>query len=110
MAFEEVQSTMHSAELVVCHAGVGTIITALRAGKRPAVIPRRVNYGEHVDDHQLDIATQLADRELIHLVESASDLERVRRVEAADSSTRAIGQNPRLRRAIRVAVGEASST
>lgn len=47
---------IHKADLVIAHSGVGTIITCVNA-KRPVIVyPRMKKYGEHVDDHQLDIA------------------------------------------------------
>ena len=74
MAFEEVVDTMTKANSVVCHAGVGTIMTALQTGHAPVVIPRQANYGEHVDDHQLDIATRFAERGMVRCVTSETDL------------------------------------
>lgn len=44
------------ASIIVSHSGVGTIITALKAGKPVVVFPRLKKYGEHVDNHQLNIA------------------------------------------------------
>ncbi len=74
MPFEEMVDTMARADSVVCHAGVGTIITALQAGHTPVVIPRQAHHGEHVDDHQLDIATRFAERGLVRCVTSETDL------------------------------------
>lgn len=45
-----------TASLIITHSGVGSIITALQAGKPVIVFPRMAKYHEHVDDHQLDIA------------------------------------------------------
>lgn len=50
---------MQCADVVVCHAGVGSAITAMRAGKFPILVPRRRAHGEHVDDHQEQIAAAL---------------------------------------------------
>lgn len=47
---------INKASIIVTHSGVGTIITALKAKKPVIVFPRLEKYGEHVDDHQLDIA------------------------------------------------------
>ena len=74
MAFDEVVATMTRADSVVCHAGVGTIMTALKTGHTPVVIPRQARYGEHVDDHQLDIASRFAERNLVRFVTSETDL------------------------------------
>jgi len=60
--FEALRDLMSDADAVVCHAGVGTIMTALSFGRRPVVIPRRAANGEHVDDHQLQIVAKLSER------------------------------------------------
>lgn len=52
------------ADLVVTHAGVGSVLTALDAGQCPLVLPRASRYAEHVDDHQLDLGATLVDRSL----------------------------------------------
>jgi len=56
---EEMASLLRSAEVVVTHAGVASIVDAVRAGHRPIVVPRRHHLGEHVDDHQLQIVGAL---------------------------------------------------
>lgn len=52
------------ADLVIAHAGVGSALMALDAGRRPVLVPRARDAGEHVDDHQLLIAEELARRGL----------------------------------------------
>lgn len=56
----ELASAMVEADLVVAHAGVGSALMALRAGKCPVLLPRRLREGEHADDHQQEVATVLA--------------------------------------------------
>lgn len=57
---EEFIRQINKAGTVICHAGAGTIIHVLRAGKIPVVMPRRKKYGEHVDDHQLELVDALS--------------------------------------------------
>lgn len=52
------------ADLVISHAGVGSALAILDAGRRPVLAPRLARYGEHVDDHQELIAADLDDRGL----------------------------------------------
>lgn len=47
---------MSSAEGIVAHAGVGTILTALELQKPLLVFPRRAEHREHRSDHQLGTA------------------------------------------------------
>jgi len=61
---------MENAEYVVCHAGSGLISAALRAGRRPLVLPRLARHGEHFDDHQTQIVAKL---ERLGLVVAISD-------------------------------------
>ena len=40
------------ADLVISHAGMGTILTALHRGKPILVMPKRASLGEHRNEHQ----------------------------------------------------------
>jgi len=51
---------MRRADVVIAHAGVGSAIMAMRAGKCPVLVPRERAEREHVDDHQKEIAARLA--------------------------------------------------
>ena len=46
-------------ELIISHGGAGTIINALRRGKKLIVVPRLERFGEHTNDHQMDLAKAL---------------------------------------------------
>lgn len=64
MGSDEVQANMAWADVVVSHAGTGSSLAALHAGKRPILVPRRADRDEHVDDHQRQISQGLATRKL----------------------------------------------
>ena len=49
-------------ELIVAHAGMGSILTALRFEKPILIMPRRASLGEHRNDHQLATAKWLESR------------------------------------------------
>lgn len=61
---DTLEAAMRSADLVVAHAGTGTALTAFEQGVAPVLVPRRRVHGEHVDDHQVPTARNLADRGL----------------------------------------------
>jgi UDP-N-acetylglucosamine--N-acetylmuramyl-(pentapeptide) pyrophosphoryl-undecaprenol N-acetylglucosamine transferase len=61
---------MRQADVVIAHAGVGTALAALEVGKCPLLVPRRVALGEHVDDHQVQIADELGSRGLALVIEA----------------------------------------
>ena len=53
---EDFIKLIEEANLVICHGGVGSIISALSKNKKVIVAPRLKKYGEHVNDHQIQIA------------------------------------------------------
>jgi UDP-N-acetylglucosamine--N-acetylmuramyl-(pentapeptide) pyrophosphoryl-undecaprenol N-acetylglucosamine transferase len=55
----ELNERMRSADVVVAHAGIGSALAALDAGRCPVLVPRERAHGEHVDDHQQLIAAEL---------------------------------------------------
>lgn len=62
LASSELLALFDRADAVVCGAGPGTVVDALRAGVQPVVVPRRSDLGEHVDDHQVAFARVLGER------------------------------------------------
>lgn len=60
----QLRSEIRSADVVISHAGTGSAVTALECGKRPILVPRDPSFGEHVDDHQEQIAAELSRRNL----------------------------------------------
>lgn len=78
MSAAEFSDAVTWADLVVTHSGVGTILQLLEVGQPTLVVPRRRLHDEHVDDHQMQIARELSNRSLFHVVEAdqltASDL------------------------------------
>lgn len=61
---KELTEAMREADVVIAHAGVGTALAAFEVGKCPVLVPRRHAFGEHVDDHQIQISEELAVRGL----------------------------------------------
>ncbi len=57
-------SEVAAADVVIAHAGIGSALMALDAGRPPILIPRLRRHSEHVDDHQEQIADELAGRGL----------------------------------------------
>lgn len=72
--FGEIRSLMSRADAVVTHAGVGSIMLALSSGKRPVVAPRLQRFGEHVDDHQMEVAEAFARAGKVTLLLPGDDL------------------------------------
>ncbi len=70
---EELVDAVQKADVVVAHAGTGSALAALEAGKCPVLVPRRVRWAEHVDDHQMDTGAELERRSLA-VVRSVEDV------------------------------------
>jgi UDP-N-acetylglucosamine transferase subunit ALG13 len=58
---EQCSERMAAADAIVAHAGIGTILTALELGKPVLVMPRRAEFAEHRNDHQLATASRFAE-------------------------------------------------
>jgi UDP-N-acetylglucosamine transferase subunit ALG13 len=64
LPYSDLMAAIADADLVVSHAGVGSALAALEAGRLPILVPRRPQYGEIVDDHQEQAARELDERGL----------------------------------------------
>ncbi len=84
LAYDELVEVVRNARVVVTHAGVGSVLTALANGKRPIVVPRLAVHGDAVDDHQLEFARRLAANGVITLLEEPG---RLSELLAANGST-----------------------
>lgn len=52
--------------VLITHGGTGTIVDAVKRGKKTIAVPRLVCYGEHVDDHQLQLLERFQEMNLIY--------------------------------------------
>ncbi|HMM55704.1 MAG TPA: glycosyltransferase [Candidatus Desulfobacillus sp.] len=62
------------AELIVAHAGMGSVISALEAGKPIVVMPRRSADREVTTDHQLHTTKWLTGKPGVHVAANEDDL------------------------------------
>lgn len=60
----QLQAAIAEADLVFAHAGTGSSLQILDSGRVPLLVPRSRSSGEHVDDHQVLLARELAGRGL----------------------------------------------
>ena len=63
------------ANLIITHGGSAAITTSLKKNKKVIAVPRLKEFGEHVDDHQLEIISKLKQEGLIEMVLELKDLE-----------------------------------
>src|SRR5581483_9285582 len=105
---DELTELMAEAHVVVCHAGVGSVLQAVSVGKSPILVPRRVEHGEHVDDHQVQIAGRLSEIGIATAVETDSLSTETIRAAASRGTCRAESASPLVLRSLRVAKPRAS--
>ncbi|WP_138419873.1 PssE/Cps14G family polysaccharide biosynthesis glycosyltransferase [Aquibacillus sediminis] len=85
VSYEEMSKLYDDARLIICHGGTGSIITGLKKDKRVIAAARLNKYGEHNDDHQLEIISIFTeagyilewkeDESLADVIEQASTFE-----------------------------------
>lgn len=74
---EEFKKNIEKAELIITHAGTGSIINSIKAGKKVIGIPRLSKYGEHVDDHQIQLINEFKELNFIEAVYDINNLKDV---------------------------------
>lgn len=74
MNADDFQDQINECDLVIAHSGTGSIIKALKAGKKVIVVPRKEKFHEHVDDHQIQIAKMFEETGLILACYDENDL------------------------------------
>ena len=89
----DLTQAMEEADVVVAHAGVGAALAALEAGKCPVLVPRRHARGEHVDDHQTQIAGALGESDLSVSVD-ADELTLTHLLGGAGRRVRTLAEDP----------------
>ena len=70
----EADALMRDAELIVAHAGMGSVLTALRLRTPIVLLPRKASLGEHRNEHQLATARWLDGRAGIRVAWEADEL------------------------------------
>jgi UDP-N-acetylglucosamine transferase subunit ALG13 len=73
----ELEALYEQASLLICQAGVGSIMLGLKKKKKIIGIARRIDFNEHIDDHQLEILSVFADTGAVLPWRGAGDLEEV---------------------------------
>lgn len=60
--YQEMVKMVNEARIVITHGGPSSFIMPLQIGKTPIVIPRRHEFNEHVNDHQVSFVKAVAER------------------------------------------------
>lgn len=60
--FQEMTRLVNEARIVITHGGPSSFIMPLQVGKTPIVVPRKSEFNEHVNDHQVAFSKAVAER------------------------------------------------
>ena len=71
---DEFADEMSRADIVITHGGTGAIIGAVKQGKKVIAVPRLKEYGEHVDDHQMQLIEEFKELGLICECKDCSEI------------------------------------
>lgn len=71
---DELDDMVKKCDILITHAGVGSIFKGLEYGKKVIAVPRLKKYHEHVNNHQLDISKNFEERGYIMVVNDINDL------------------------------------
>ena len=77
LAPTEFDICINEADLIISHAGMGTIITALVKKKPIIVVPRLVKFQEHRNEHQLGTCKQMDALAYVHVAYDEQQLKQI---------------------------------
>lgn len=75
MSQDEFSKKLDECNLLITHAGTGVIVNAVKREKKVIAIPRLAKYGEHVDDHQIQLIEQFDELNFIEPCYELDELE-----------------------------------
>lgn len=79
----------NSASMIISHAGMGTILSALHYGKPILVMPKRASLREHRNEHQLATARRMKEMASVNVAFDEYELrERLDQIDTLPSSLR----------------------
>lgn len=75
LSYDEMNSYVEKADIIITHGGPSSFIMALQHKKIPIVVPRRKEFNEHINDHQLEFCQYIYEhKKNIILVTDLNDL------------------------------------
>lgn len=72
---EKMKDIIKDSDIIITHAGVGTIMECLEMDKEIIVVPRKVENLEHVNNHQEEIAFEMEKKGFLTKVDTYEELE-----------------------------------
>ena len=75
LEYDEINNLYNEAELIISHAGAGTLLDSLNSKKPIIIVPRLKKFGEHIDNQQIELAEALENTSKVLAVYDIEDLE-----------------------------------
>lgn len=72
---DDFNKKLDECDLLITHAGTGVIVNAVKKEKKVIAIPRLSKYGEHVDDHQIQLIDEFKELNFIEPCYEIENLE-----------------------------------
>lgn len=72
----EFENLLHKCDILITHGGVGSIHKGLKEKKKVIVVPRLVEFQEHIDSHQLDITNKYAEIGIVLKANNVDELKK----------------------------------
>lgn len=76
--YQQMIKNVEDARIVITHGGPASFIMPLQIGKVPIVVPRQRKFDEHVNDHQVEFARNVAER--MGTIITVEDIEKLEEV------------------------------
>ncbi|GFR36231.1 PssE/Cps14G family polysaccharide biosynthesis glycosyltransferase [Thermobrachium celere] len=62
---EEIEQYYNNSSFIISHGGTGSLMLGVKKGKKVIGVPRLAKYGEHNNDHQIEIINLLKEQNFI---------------------------------------------
>ena len=72
---DEFAQMMEQCDIVITHGGTGAIVSAVKQKKKVIAVPRIAEYGEHVDNHQLQLLKEFEKQNMIYACYDCNELD-----------------------------------
>lgn len=72
--FEKFTDFMNKADIIITHGGVGSILNAIKLGKKVIAVPRLKEYNEHINDHQLQVIKKMTEQGYILSTQNVEEI------------------------------------
>lgn len=92
LTIPEFTDLFDQAEIIISHAGMGSILTALCAAKPILIMPRKTEFNEHRNDHQIGTAEKFGIRTNCHVFNNYSEFTAVYQIANNDCQSEAMNK------------------